>query len=279
MGLGGGFVLRPSSFFLPIPFIIHIFFGNLSRLRGVNLLLLALGVLGLCGNYIFYLLGLNYLTPSAAQVVVQLAPMFMLLGSMFFFKEVYSPLQWMGFLVLCLGLILFFNQQWEEIFIAQGQYTLGVLLVVLAALVWAGYALAQKQLLNVYSSEVILIFSYFFGILLFLPFSSPLKISSLGGTEVFLLAFCAINTLVAYGCFAEALNHWEASRVSALLSSVPLMTVGIGILLSFFCGVYAPRRTQHPQYCRGGAGGGGFYDQLSGQSKAKRGRRNSSGAR
>ena len=35
---------------------------------------------------------------------------------------------------------------------------------------------------------------------------------------------CCLNTLVAYGAFAEALAHWEASRVSATLAITPLVT-------------------------------------------------------
>jgi drug/metabolite transporter (DMT)-like permease len=38
-----------------------------------------------------------------------------------------------------------------------------------------------------------------------------------------MLVYCALNTLVAYGAFAEALSHWEASRVSAVLAVTPLL--------------------------------------------------------
>jgi drug/metabolite transporter (DMT)-like permease len=39
------------------------------------------------------------------------------------------------------------------------------------------------------------------------------------------LLFCGLNTLVAYGAFAEALEHWEASRVSAILTLTPAFTL------------------------------------------------------
>ncbi|MDB9824440.1 EamA/RhaT family transporter, partial [bacterium] len=38
-------------------------------------------------------------------------------------------------------------------------------------------------------------------------------------------AFCGLNTLVAYGCFSEALAHIEASRVSAVIAMTPLVTL------------------------------------------------------
>jgi drug/metabolite transporter (DMT)-like permease len=31
--------------------------------------------------------------------------------------------------------------------------------------------------------------------------------------------------VVAYGCFAEALEHWEVSRVSAVVTLAPVFTV------------------------------------------------------
>jgi drug/metabolite transporter (DMT)-like permease len=39
------------------------------------------------------------------------------------------------------------------------------------------------------------------------------------------LIYCAFNTLLAYGAFAEALAHWEASRVSVILALTPLLTL------------------------------------------------------
>jgi len=40
-----------------------------------------------------------------------------------------------------------------------------------------------------------------------------------------MLAFCCANTVIAYGCFAEALEHWEVSRVSAVVTVAPLVTL------------------------------------------------------
>ncbi len=41
-----------------------------------------------------------------------------------------------------------------------------------------------------------------------------------------MLIFSGFNTLLAYGAFAEALDHWEASRVSAVLALTPIVTLG-----------------------------------------------------
>jgi drug/metabolite transporter (DMT)-like permease len=48
-----------------------------------------------------------------------------------------------------------------------------------------------------------------------------------------LLGFAALNTLVAYGAFAESLAHWEASRVGAVLALSPLATLALAALVPF----------------------------------------------
>ena len=72
-----------------------------------------------------------------------------------------------------------------------------------------------------------------------LPFISPLSIFQLGEIQVYLLLFCCLNTIIAYGCFAEALNCWDASKVSAVLALAPLFTIGSLKLVVFFQPDYA----------------------------------------
>lgn len=189
------------------------------------LLLLFVATGGLCANYIFYVLGLQHLTPAAAQVVIQLAPMFLLLGSLVVFREPFAPFQWAGVGAFTAGLALFFNRRIEELLVSPGDYALGVALVAIAGLLWAVYSLAQKQLLQSLSSVRVMFLIYVAGTAAFLPFSRPLAILDLDAVGLLLLAFCALNTLVAYGAFSEALEHWDASRVAASLTTVPLVTL------------------------------------------------------
>ncbi len=197
----------------------------LHKLKGAILGLLIVTSLGLCGNYILYLLGLNYLSPSTATVVIQLAPLFMLLGSLILFKERFSALQWTGFGILLIGLLLFFNDRIMDIFYKITDYTTGILLIVVSAIFWAIYALTQKQLLKSFSSITIMLCIYFVGTVLFFPFAKLNSITELDTVHFILLVFCAFNTLIAYGSFAEALDHWEASRVSMVLAVIPVITL------------------------------------------------------
>lgn len=204
--------------------------------------LLVIAILGLNGNYLFYLLGLDFITPGAAQIVIQLAPMLLLLGGLIFFGERFVAVQWLGFGALLGGMLLFFNHRLQEIFGNFDQYTVGILFIIVASVSWAGYALAQKQLLGKLASEQIMLLIYIAGALLFLPTAQPESILVLDGFGLFLLAFASLNTLLAYGAFAEALDHWEASRVSAVLAITPLLT----LLFMYFIGLTTTRVVPEP---------------------------------
>ena len=190
--------------------------------RGAGLLLLA--VAGLVSNYVLYLIGLNMLSPGTTQLVIQMAPILFLLASLLVFRESFSVGQAIGVLILLLGFGLFFNQRLEELLSSLTTYTTGVLVVLLAALLWVFYGLAQKQLLTKWSSPQIMMVLYLASALLLSPWAHPLQVLQLGTLQSWLLLACCLNTLVAYGAFAEALAHWEASRVSATLAVTPLVT-------------------------------------------------------
>ncbi|AGI23526.1 DMT family transporter [Pseudomonas sp. MT3] len=190
--------------------------------RGAGLVLAA--ILGLTGNYVFYLIGLRMLTPGTTQLVIQIAPILLLLGSLLVFKESFSVGQGLGLAVLLTGFGLFFNQRLAELFGSLGDYTTGVLIVVFAAFVWTAYGLAQKQLLTQWTSVQVMMVIYLGCAALLTPWAYPLEALQLSPLQGWLLLACCLNTLVAYGAFAEALAHWEASRVSATLAITPLVT-------------------------------------------------------
>jgi len=199
-----------------------------------GLLLFSLVIFGLSSNYILYLMGLDRVSPSAAQIVIQMAPLLLLVGGIFVFKESFSWLQWLGVALFVSGLLLFFNHRIDDLWSGHSDYQWGVILVLIAAVAWAAYALAQKQLLLNYGSQQIMFVSYIAASILFFPSADILSVSVLTPLQWGLLTFCCANTLVAYGCFAEALEHWEASRVSAVLAITPLMTIFFAHLVAYF---------------------------------------------
>lgn len=233
--------------FLAAAGLLAAFLGWRGRLPSVRSLgstgaaLLGISVLGLAGNYLLYVMGLERVTPATAQMVIQLAPVFLLLGGLVLFREPFAPIQWMGFGLLVVGLLLFFNDRYEALAEGQGRYYAGVLITVAAALSWAGYALAQKRLLRRLASEQILVLVYAGSAVVLTPAAQPGRLVELANLQVWLLGFASLNTVIAYGAFAEALVHWEASRVSAVLSITPLLTLAVTWIADFWWpGLLAP---------------------------------------
>jgi len=191
--------------------------------RGWWLYLAAL--LCLVANYVGYLVALELTSPTVAQVLIQLAPLFLLFGGVFVFRERFAPLQWTGFAVLVVGLAVFFHDRIAEVFSIDTRLGLGVVVMLFAATAWAVYGLAQKQLLAELASEQVLFLLYLGAVPLLLFPAAPAGLLELDGLQLGMLAFCCANTVIAYGCFAEALEHWEVSRVSAVVTLAPVFTL------------------------------------------------------
>jgi drug/metabolite transporter (DMT)-like permease len=202
--------------------------GNLpkvSQLRSVPIYLLAIAILGLTGNYIFFVLGLKATSPSHAEVLIQLAGVFLSLGGLVIFKERYNRYQWMGVGLLSVGFIGFFYEQLKVLATDSSRYINGSWMLIIAGLSWAVYALIQKQLLTKLDSTHIMWVIYGACGILFSTVAKPQTLNQLNSIEWIALIFCGLNTVIAYGAFAESLQHWEASRVSAILALAPIFTI------------------------------------------------------
>lgn len=210
--------------------------GRLPRLgaiAGQEWVVLLIALAGLLGNFVLYLVALTYASPTVNQVVTQLSPILLMLGGIFVFRERFSVRQWIGFALLLVGLPLFFNRRLPLLLHIDTGIGHGVALLVLASFVWAVYGLAQKYLLRKMQGQQVLLLLYIGSMVALVPFSHPGRILSVNTLQAWLLVFACANTVVAYGAFAEALRHWEASRVAATLTLTPLFTMAGMWVLEF----------------------------------------------
>lgn len=211
--------------------------GSYQMLTRASQGLLLLAALGLIGNYLLYVLGLKYTTPANAQLLIQSAPLMLALGSVVFFKERINAGQIAGFAAIAIGLLLFAFEQRSRATHAEN-YRFGFGLILLAAISWAGYALWQKKLLAVLSSQQIMLVIYVISAIALWPWADFSRFAQVDAFHAWAIAYCAFNTIGAYGAFAEAMAHWDASRVSAVLACTPIMTV-------MFVGLVAPMFPEH----------------------------------
>ncbi|MCR9136715.1 MAG: DMT family transporter [Alphaproteobacteria bacterium] len=209
--------------------------GKLPDLRRIDrrhAFLLAITCVGLCVNYVTYVLGLNIIGPGPAQILIQLNAFFVILGGIFVFRERFVREQLLGLLAIIAGLALFFHNKLAELFTSISDYTIGVVILLLSAAALACYSLAQKQLLTQFSSLQISMLVFGAGAILMLPITAGdiTQLFDLEWSGVALLLFCTVTTLLAFGCYAEALQHWETTKISAVLSTVPLIALGFAEL-------------------------------------------------
>lgn len=215
---------------------IYLFFQQnlpiLGELRATSWQLLVVVTLCLAANYFLFTQGLALTSPANAEVIIQLSGLLLGCGGLVIFHERYTLYQWLGVAVLILGFVLFFHGQLANLITSKGEYLLGSGLIVFASIAWAIYALSQKQLLQSLSSGKIMLIIYGGCALLFTPFAKINTIFTLDRFHFSSLLFCALNTFIAYGAFAESLEHWQASRVSSVLALAPIITLIFGWLMS-----------------------------------------------
>jgi len=195
---------------------------RIDRKGGLALLL---ALFGLAGNFVIYVIALGYASPTINQVVTQISPILLMLGGIAVFHERFSWIRWAGFALLLVGLPLFFNRRLPELLNLHSGLGLGVALLVVCSVIWAVYGLAQKWLLRRLQSQQILLLLYAASTLVLWPAAHPASILKIDTLQTWMLVFCCANTVIAYGAFAEALKHWEASRVGATLTLTPLFTM------------------------------------------------------
>lgn len=198
--------------------------------RWLGLLAIATG--GLFGNFLLFSSSLQYLSPTASQVIGQLSPVGMMVASVVVLKEKMRGTQVIGATMLLCGLVMFFNTSLIEIFTRLTDYTLGVIFGVLAATVWVTYGVAQKVLLRRLASQQILFLLYTLCTLALFPLAQLDKIFQLSNWQLACLVFCGLNTLVGYGALAEAMARWQAAQVSAIITLTPLFTLLFSDLLA-----------------------------------------------
>ena len=192
--------------------------------------LLLVAVLGITLNYTLFVVGLHLSSPETSQVVGQTASLFLLVGGLAVYRERFSRLQWVGAALLVGGLALFFNRRLPSLFEGGSRLGLGVLLVLAGSLSWAFYSLAQKRLLREWSSAQVLWLLFVGGALLLTPLVHPGNLRHLDTAQRWALAFCCLNTVVAYGAYAEAMHLWQVARVGATVAVSPLFTSGATLL-------------------------------------------------
>jgi drug/metabolite transporter (DMT)-like permease len=187
-------------------------------------LILVIATLGLSWNYISFMLGIHYTTPSNAQLFIQTGPILLAVAGIVFFKEKITRLQAIGFGVAIIGVAFFYRDQLIAFFEARQEYNLGVAFIFTSAFAWATYAILQKQLVKKYSIESLNLFIFGLPILIFTPFVDFKPLLHMSWVTWALLLFVGLNTFLAYTFISVALKNTDANKVSIIIIMNPIIT-------------------------------------------------------
>ncbi|MCL1144062.1 DMT family transporter [Shewanella gaetbuli] len=202
-------------------------FGHLkqfSHLRLSDWLKLMLAGILLILNYVSFVYSLDYLAPGTAQLNFQTAPFFLAFGGVLFFKEKLNAFQLSCFATLAIGMLLFFHPHLTLTTDDNSQIAIGVMVIQFSVLSWTSYALIQKSFGLKLSPSNVLLFIYAFGIFAMAPFSEFDTFTQMSEIDWLVVIFCGANTLIAYGCFGQAMSYWPTAQVSAMLALTPVLS-------------------------------------------------------
>ncbi len=187
----------------------------------------------LAANYFTYMKGLEMTSASNAQIMIQLGPISFLLIGVWIFEEVLQLTQWLGVVIALAGFGLF---NWDQLLVSIGQvqnggstYLMGNAWLLVGGFVWAVFAAFQKRLIQKHGwkpQELNLII-YALSTVLLAPMANFSELLEFNAYQMFILFLLGLNTLLAYGAFAEANKLAPASYVSLIISCNPLLTIAI----------------------------------------------------
>ncbi len=184
--------------------------------------LLLLAAFGLGANYVAYMAGLQYAGAGTAQVLIQTAPVFLLLMGVFSLGERLGPAEIVGAAVAFLGVLLV---SWREASTTGG--LLGISLILVAALAWAVYAVAQKIAGRTLHSGGATFWVFLLASLFNVPGAAVAAPRTLDLVALLAVAYLCLNTFVAYWSFAESLRHIPASTAAVIATLGPAVTFSL----------------------------------------------------
>jgi drug/metabolite transporter (DMT)-like permease len=192
---------------------------------------IALGLLGVAGNFGLQNLGLAYTSAADAALIIALTPVAIAALAALFLGERFARRQLIGITVSIFGIVLITGAGGK----ASGAAVLGDLLIAASTLSWAGYTLLGKRLASRHTAATITTAGIGWGVAFLLPLAvveavvvSPPKLSLLG---VAALAYLGIAASAAtFLLWNYALNAVGASVAGTSLNLIPVFGLVFALL-------------------------------------------------
>lgn len=186
---------------------------------------------------ILYHFGLNYgeqyISASAASVIIATIPIFVVILAAIFLKEKITIKIVLGVILSLVGVVVISTVGRSDALL-EVKYISGALAVILAAALGAGYTVAGKKMLQRYSALSLTVYVCLLGSLGLIPFiSSSLfeEVAAMSLTGWSVVIFLGVfPTVVGYVLWYVALEIKSASEVSVYLYFVPVLSTIISYI-------------------------------------------------
>ncbi len=187
----------------------------------------------LSANYFGVTEAIRLSSPSNVAILIQLAPVMLVIVGVVFFKERLAALQALGFAVAAAGFVLFYRDQRGGV-VDLGAYSTAWWYILMATTVWVLYISCQKILSRSFGAQSLNLLVYGTASIALLPLVRWAEFAPLSAAGWGVLLFLGLNTLLAYGALAEAVKHIPLTVISPLITLNPLITLaGMWVLPRF----------------------------------------------
>lgn len=194
----------------------------------------------LAGNYYCFLKSVEISSPSNAGILIQIAPVMLVLLGVTWFKERFERRQGMGLLIATVGFILFYRDQsgqWDS----SGVYLEALAYLTLAAFLWVGYMVLQKKLAGQHEAQHLNLLVYGTASVVLLPAINWPEYLGADPMSWILMIFLGLNTLLAYGFLAEAVRFIPLWLLSVIITLNPFITLALmHVVPKFWPGLIPP---------------------------------------
>ncbi len=217
-------------------FIVLFLFLKLRKKQPESIILSPprLGILAgifLAGNYYYFLKGVDVSSPTNAGILIQIAPVLLVFLGVVLFKERFNWRQGVGLAIAVVGFVLFYRDQ--SLHWGNEVYTDTSVYMIVAAVLWAAYMVCQKKLSVAHEAHHLNLLVYGTAALVLIPVATWAEFNNPDFGSWALMIFLGVNTLLAYGCLAEAVNHIPLWLISVVITLNPFITMTVMQILPF----------------------------------------------
>lgn len=197
------------------------------------LLLVLCSVSGVVGNQLLYVKALSLTTVINAALLTATIPVITLFVSILFGSDRWSVKRLLGIALACAGVVYLINPANAEL---SAETTLGNLLLIANALLYAFYIVISKRLFERYGALNVITWIFLVSAVIVAPLgiysSRSENFGAIGWTVWFLIALIILlPTVSAYYLNAWALTHVSPSTVAIYIYLQPLIAFGFAPLL------------------------------------------------